>query len=756
MQKYLLSLLIVIFGMSIIYGQKQKLTTAPDNFAEAQITIDSNRESPANIYFMLGKQPAVQSFFANYQQYYGLSTQLDFRTANVHTDNIGRHHRVNQYYDGIQIIGAQYVLHEKNGAIWHANGHLIHQAKLGTAPVLSEAEALTAALKEINAEKYKWENSQNNKQLKSHSASYYPKGILKITSGRNALLSQHLKLVYRFDIYAEMPLGRYWVDVDAKNGDIVNVIDRIHHADVAGSGTSQYNGSVNMTVRESSTASTVAAVNALANWVSSLVITGKLTSRQARSLGRVLYQAKSAYERGRISNGDRKMGAFISRVNRLIDGGDLDATDGNQLIEYATNIISESEPNIYLRAETTRGAPIRTFDMKNDVLYENAVNFTAATPDGPWDPVGVSAHWGTEVTYDYFYNNFNRNSLDDNGFPLLSYVHYGFNYSNAFWDGERMTYGDGDGIDFNSMAGLDVVSHEITHGVTEFSSGLNYYGESGALNESFSDIFGNLVEFEVEGIPGSGGTGSWLMGEDVTSSGAGIRNMANPNAFDDPDTYLGNFWSYSGHVHTNSGVQNKWFYILAVGESGTNDNGYNYSITGIGIANAATIAYHTNNSFLTPSSVYADARSGSIACATSLFGASSPEALATAAAWDAVGVTSSGTSKNSLSSSASVGSNSSLVRTPDRFELDQNYPNPFNPATTIGFSLPEATTVTLQVFNTTGQLVQTLFSGNLDAGFHNMQWGGNDQYGRQVASGIYLYRLQAGSYIQSRKMILLK
>ena len=148
----------------------------------------------------------------------------------------------------------------------------------------------------------------------------------------------------------------------------------------------------------------------------------------------------------------------------------------------------------------------------------------------------------------------------------------------------------------------------------------------------------------MQGDPGVG-TGNWRVGEDLTASGLGIRNMQDPNEFNDPDTYQGDFWAPTGAfdpdnggVHINSGVQNFWFYLLMTGGSGTNDNGYAYNVTAISKADAAAIAYHNNNSFLTPSSNYDDARTGAIDCAEQLFGVGSQQALSTAEAWLAVGV----------------------------------------------------------------------------------------------------------------------
>lgn len=285
--------------------------------------------------------------------------------------------------------------------------------------------------------------------------------------------------------------------------------------------------------------------------------------------------------------------------------------------------------------EAGRGNGVRTFDMNEGTNYGNSVDFTDANnvwnnANANLDQYATDAHWGAEMTYDYYLNEHGRNGIDDNNMQINSYVHYDQDYFNAFWDGQRMTYGDGNG---NPLTALDICGHEMTHGVTEFTAGLIYQDEYGALNESFSDIFGAAVEFVAN--PSSG---DWLMGEDVGT----LRSMSNPNAYGDPDTYDGTNWATgagdNGGVHTNSGVQNKWFYILVEGESGTNDNGDVYNVTGIGLDDASAIAYRNLSVYLGQTSEYADARFYSIQAAIDLFGGCSPEVIACTNAWYAVGV----------------------------------------------------------------------------------------------------------------------
>ncbi|MBL4657465.1 MAG: M4 family metallopeptidase, partial [Flavobacteriales bacterium] len=329
-------------------------------------------------------------------------------------------------------------------------------------------------------------------------------------------------------------------------------------------------------------------------------------------------------------------GAILHENNR-IHTADATGTAATAYSGSQTIITDDTGSNFRLR-ETGRGSGIQTWDMNEGSNYGNAVDFTDG--DNFWnnvnanqDEVATDAHWGAEMTYDYFWSDHGRNSIDDAGMLLYSYVHYNSNYANAFWDGQRMTYGDGSGSS-GPFCALDIAGHEITHGLTEFTANLIYSYESGALNESFSDIFGTSVEFF--GKPGSA---NWLVGEDI---GITLRSMSNPKTYGDPDTYLGTNWATgpgdNGGVHTNSGVQNFWYYLLTNGGTGTNDNGDAYSITPLGIFNAGAIAFRNLTVYLWSNSQYSDARFYAIQSAIDIFGACSPEVVTTTDAWYAVGV----------------------------------------------------------------------------------------------------------------------
>lgn len=334
----------------------------------------------------------------------------------------------------------------------------------------------------------------------------------------------------------------------------------------------------------------------------------------------------------------------ISFHESLIHSGGT--SNGTAVTGYSDtqNIVTDSFSQAFRLRDSTRGNGVLTFNCQRQANYSSSIDFidsnnywNNANPN--LDQYAGDAHWGTEVTYDYFMQVHNRNSIDNMGFALLTFMHYDQNYVNAFWNGQFMTYGDGNNLN-GPLTTLDIVGHEITHGLTDFTSDLIYANESGALNESFSDIFGAAIEFTARP-----GRANWTIGEDI---GGAFRNMSNPKANGDPDTYDGANWinqnciPTSGNdqcgVHTNSGVQNYWFYLLVNGGVGVNDVADSFNVTGLGLNKAEKIAFRNLTVYLSPSSDYDDARFYSIQSAIDLYGACSAEVEATTNAWYAVGV----------------------------------------------------------------------------------------------------------------------
>lgn len=333
---------------------------------------------------------------------------------------------------------------------------------------------------------------------------------------------------------------------------------------------------------------------------------------------------------------DAVSGEFLME-NKRIHHANIPAT-GTSLYNGNVSFTADSNSGQYRLRQTADGGGIQTYDLNNGTNYNNASEITSSSTNFTGSATGVQAHFGAEQTHKYFSQKHNRNSYNGSGAVIRSYVSYSSNYVNAFWDGSRMTYGDGDGVQYGPLVSLDIVGHEIAHGVTEYAANLVYSYESGALNESFSDIFGESIEKFAQG------NNDWLMGDAIGAGGSGgaLRSMSNPNSYGQPDTYLGNSW-YSGSgdnggVHYNSGVQNFWFYLLSTGGNGTNDNGDSYSVSVIGMDKAAAIAYRNLAVYLNSNSQYDDARAGAIQAAIDLYGAGSAEEIAVTNAWHAVGV----------------------------------------------------------------------------------------------------------------------
>jgi len=194
------------------------------------------------------------------------------------------------------------------------------------------------------------------------------------------------------------------------------------------------------------------------------------------------------------------------------------------------------------------------------------------------DSVVNQAYETSGFVRDYLKQNFNINSTDNKGMDIISNVHYGEKYNNAYWDGDEMTYGDGDEVEFQNFASaIDVVAHELMHGVTQFMANLEYRSQSGALNEHFSDVFGTIIKQKY--LNQNIEEADWLIGDTVVTEkfpGSAIRSMKAPgtaNDFDSQPDHMDNYYSGSADnqgVHINSGIPNKAFYLSAI-EIGIDD-----------------------------------------------------------------------------------------------------------------------------------------------------------------------------------------
>ncbi|WP_129690184.1 M4 family metallopeptidase [Gottfriedia acidiceleris] len=303
--------------------------------------------------------------------------------------------------------------------------------------------------------------------------------------------------------------------------------------------------------------------------------------------------------------------------------------------------------------------PIATFDAhRTDELLFNIASgllgftgweVTTNRADNMFlNPAAVSAHINSDKVSKYYQNIHKRNSLDDKGMALISSVHVGAKWNNAAWNGVEMLYGDGDGIQYGSMSGgLDVTGHEMTHGVVEHTANLTYQGESGALNESLADIFGEFTQQYTTGVT------EWELGEDITTpnipNDGGLRSMSDPASKKTstkympsghyPDTYQDRYLGDldNGGVHINSGINNKAAYLIANG--GTNNG---YTITKLGRATVEKIYYRALTKYLTASSGFKEMREAAIQASRDLYpdknGVPSTQTKAVMDAYTSVGV----------------------------------------------------------------------------------------------------------------------
>ena len=292
---------------------------------------------------------------------FNLPQGVSFKAYNTTQDNYGyTHTRYKEYVNNIPIEETMLIVHSKAGSVTMVNGDYYTTINPNQSAAISEQTALASALKKVNAKKYQWENKAETaamaKSLHQADFSYYPKGELVFVHKRTADYSaSNIVLAYKFNIYAESPLSRAYVFVDANTGQVVSEEQIIHTADVVGTANTKFSGTQPMTSDNYGTATQ------------------------------------------------------------------------------------------YRLRETGRGNGIETYNLNHSTTYTNT-DFTNTS--STWNLTGANqasedAHWGAEMTYDYYKNVHSRNSIDDAGLKLLSYVHYDNNYANAFWDGQRITYGDG-------------------------------------------------------------------------------------------------------------------------------------------------------------------------------------------------------------------------------------------------------------------------------------------------------------------------
>jgi Zn-dependent metalloprotease len=407
-------------------------------------------------------------------------------------------------------------------------------------------------------------------------------------------------------------------------------------------------------------------------------VTPAKAEKQAVSAARTLGSSKSAADGARKvvwAGSGKPVLAYETIVGGLQDDGTpnqlhviTDAATGKKLFEYqgienatgtgktlysgTVSLTTSGSGSSYTLTDGSRGGH-KTYNLKHGTsgtgtLFtdsDNTWGTGTASSDANDQTAAADAAYGAQETWDFYKSTFNRTGIKNDGVGAYSRVHYGSNYVNAFWDDSCfcMTYGDGEGNN-HPLTALDVAGHEMSHGVTSATAGLNYSGESGGLNEGTSDIFGTGVEFYANN---SSDKGDYLIGEkiDINGDGSPLRYMDKPSK----DGGSADYWS-SGvgnkDVHYSSGVANHFFYLLSEGSGAKVINGVSYdsptsdgsTVTGIGRDKALQIWYKALTTYFTSTTNYKQARAGTLSAASDLYGANSTEYKAVAAAWSGVNV----------------------------------------------------------------------------------------------------------------------
>lgn len=498
------------------------------------------------------------------------------------------HQRYQQFYKGIKVEFGMLITHSLNGMVTSINGEIYNANGLNLTPALSTDAAFERALIDTHAQKYLWEDAAQAQMMDYHKPEAELVVFPKVRTGE-------VRLAYKFDVYAMEPISREEIFVDAHTGEILYKNPLIKHA--------------NRLISDKESKAYAAKIEALA--------TGNAATRYSGA-----------------KNIETSLNGTTSKYNLL----ETSRGGGNGIVTYNCEKLT-------------------TYQDKHFEDLDN--NWTSAEFNNTnKDNAALDAHWGAEMTYDFWKNVFNRNSYDNAGAIIKSYVHFrkvaSTDLDNAFWNGSVMTYGDG--VSLNALTSIDVCGHEIGHAICTYTANLAYQNQSGGMNEGYSDVWGACIEHygRTGSMTGTPVANIWKIGEDLVTGG--LRSMADPNSKSDPDCVKGTYWTttaddgtctptsgndYCG-VHKNSGVMNHWFYILTVGEAATNNAPLaqrdTYSVTGIGLAKAAEIAYLAERDYLTANSTYADARVACLAVAGNLYCASSAEYIAVMDSWFAVNV----------------------------------------------------------------------------------------------------------------------
>ena len=572
-----------------------------------------------------------------FEEWFNLPEGTSFVLSNsLSDDEEYTHYCYNQYLNGAIVNGGQILVHATNGFVQYING-IILESEEPVSPV-------------------------TNKIARKQS-SVNPSPEIFIIPVNN---ETDFRYAYK---YRSDELGAY-VYVDAENGDTLKISSFIYDAQTKVTTNTIYSGRQKMTVEKSGSQCTYSVTSPRIETINS---TNVDFSANTVDMLNTQIQNSSAYKETLADSLSSYLVSIRFDKTNFTWHGSLEYPDLYITIHNSANtLVYRSQvwekckdeyltfnPMLKLDGDTYS---IRIYDQ-DPISDDFGGGFTISSPTkglgtASLDNFNVTinvtgnpirdAHWGMEKTLAFYKNVLNRSSYDGNGATIYQFVNPFMpqslpNQATAICEAPFcMIYGFGDGVECRPLVALDVMAHEFTHMVTAHNvvGGLDYNGESGALNEGFSDIFAVLTEGYTYG------SYDWTIGEMFDLQNPFTRSFKNPKAGNpsQPTTYGQVPWmdpnssQDHGGVHYNSGVLNYWFYLLCNGGSGKNDNQKSYSVQGIGTTKAAKIAYNTLLYGLTHTATFADAREGSINETIKLYGKGSQEHQSVANAWYAVGV----------------------------------------------------------------------------------------------------------------------
>ncbi len=521
---------------------------------------------------------AASGVAQNYRATLGLhDPATELRTLSVNTDEIGATHvRMAQNYKGIPVWGSEIYIHtDARGDVYAINGaYQPTPAAVSITPALSGKDAIARAIADLRS-RGAWA------PVPAAAA-----GALKMSAPASELVlypqgGKSLLLAYEVTLHSSL-LESYSYLIDAASG---RVIDRFaRHCSILGH---DHDHSGTRPVQ----------------------VTGFESAPAAAGL-----RGASPATFGNASATDLNGASRTMRTYQHTNGE-----------YYAIWDLESFNAGASQMPDNLSGGAITVSADQNEISDGVALHHVTSH-DNQWnDPSAVSAHSNMKVAYDYYRNTFGRNAIDGNGKALLSVIHVtsgGQPMDNAFWNGELMAYGDGNTLCKPLAGAMDVAGHEMTHGIIQHTANLIYQGQSGALNESFADVFGVMMDRE-----------DYLLGEDVMLEGNGvaIRDLANPDnpgLISPQPAHMNDFRNLSndednGGVHINSGITNRACYLI---------------IDAIGREKTERIYYRALTSYLTRNSQFIDCRRAVIQAAKDLYGEGA-EMNAAAAAFTAVGIT---------------------------------------------------------------------------------------------------------------------